>query len=368
MRLRMDPVRLDQLVAAVLLTGAELQVWLGGPADAARAAQAAVTAVIAGPVAVRRRYPTLVGFGVQGLMAAQSAFVQAISAGPPVIGIAWFCALYALAIWTSTRWFVAGMVFFAVTNLAPVEPGTVTDVGAFTVGGIVVMVLLRRIVRDRERQLQIAERERGLLAREAVVEERARIAREMHDVIAHHVSMMVLQAGAERRMLADEQAPTREVFGTIERSGRDALTEMRRLVGMLRGGAGDTLAPQPGIDDMPTLIEQMCSAGLPVELLLDGEPAALPVGLSLSAYRIVQEGLTNALKHGGGTACVRVSYGRDCLELMISDTGADHVSDTTGGGHGLVGIRERVALYGGTLDVGHQPVGGFGIRVLLPVR
>jgi len=215
-------------------------------------------------------------------------------------------------------------------------------------------VLVRRVVGDRERRAQLAERERDLAAREAVVEERARIARELHDAIAHNVSMMVVQAGAERRVLDGKSGTTHEVLETIERIGRGALTEMRRLVGMLRSDAGDPLAPQPG---------------LPVELQIEGERRELPVGIELSAYRIVQEALTNALKHAGqAQASVRVRYGVDSLELEIVDDGAGAPAPVANGGHGLVGMRERVALYGGRLDAGRRPSGGFAVRVLLPIR
>ena len=180
---------------------------------------------------------------------------------------------------------------------------------------------------------------------------------------------MVVQAGAERRSLDAESAPTREVLATIEHIGRGALTEMRRLVGMLRSDDGDPLAPQPGLDDLPKLVTQVREAGLPIELCIEGEPRELPVGLELSAYRIVQEALTNALKHAGDArASVRVAYGPDSLELEIVDDGAGGPARAAGGGHGLVGMRERVALYGGRFDAGRAPSGGFAIRVLLPIR
>jgi signal transduction histidine kinase len=239
----------------------------------------------------------------------------------------------------------------------------------FGVITLVVMVLVHRVVGDRERRAQLAERERDLAAREAVVEERARIARELHDAIAHNVSMMVVQAGAERRVLDGKSGTTHEVLETIERIGRGALTEMRRLVGMLRSDAGDPLAPQPGLEDLPLLVTQVSEAGLPVELQIEGERRELPVGIELSAYRIVQEALTNALKHAGqAQASVRVRYGVDSLELEIVDDGAGAPAPVANGGHGLVGMRERVALYGGRLDAGRRPSGGFAVRVLLPIR
>jgi len=182
--------------------------------------------------------------------------------------------------------------------------------------------------------------------------------------------MMVLQAGAERRVLDGGQGTTRAVLQTIEQTGRGALTEMRRLVGMLREDSEDELSPQPGLDDLPQLAAQVREAGLPVELTVEGSKRPLPVGIELSAYRIVQEALTNALKHAGeATALVHVRYGDDTLELEIIDDGPGSAAPiTTGGGHGLTGMRERVALYGGRIDTGHKPSGGFRVRVLLPVR
>ena len=181
--------------------------------------------------------------------------------------------------------------------------------------------------------------------------------------------MMVVQAGAERRVLDRSSGSTREVLETIERIGRGALTEMRRLVGMLRSDAPDPLTPQPGLDDLPTLITQVREAGLPVELHVEGERRELPVGIELSAYRIVQEALTNALKHAGeARASVHVRYGVDSLELEIADDGPGAQAPVASGGHGLAGMRERVALYGGHLDTGRRPSGGFAVRVLLPTR
>jgi signal transduction histidine kinase len=232
------------------------------------------------------------------------------------------------------------------------------------------MLLVRVAVGGRDRALRLAERERDVAAREAVVEERARIARELHDVIAHHVSTRVVQAGAERRVLPPEREDTREVLGTIEDVGRGALTEMRRMVSMLRADPAEDLTPQPTLQDVSELVDQMSAAGLPVELNLSGEPRELPEGIGLSAYRIVQEALTNALKHSGGArVVVDVHYGPDLLELQVRDEGRQHgPPQVDGGGQGLVGMRERVALYGGRLEAGRQEGGGYAVRVLLPVR
>jgi signal transduction histidine kinase len=369
MRMRLDPPRADLLLACVLVVGVELQVWLGGGSLLHRLVATLVGAAVTGSVAVRRRFPVVVGFGVQGLLALVSGFSVSLPAGPLTVG--WFCALYALAVWTSARVFVAGLVFFAASDLAPeaFHSGRGGSVGLFTVVALFVMVLVRRVLGDRDRRLQLAERERDLAAREAVVEERARIARELHDAIAHNVSMIVVQAGGERRLLGGTHGSTAEVLQTIEQIGRGALVEMRRLVGMLRSDGGDPLAPQPGLDDLPMLVAQVREAGLPVELSVEGERRELPVGIELSAYRIVQEALTNALKHAGNAhAAVRIHYGDDSLELEIVDDGAGAQVSVGGGGHGLVGMGERVALYGGRFDAGRRASGGFAVRVLLPIR
>ena len=369
MRRRLDPVQVDRVVAAALTLGLELQVWLGGGSVRHRLVAAIVGAAVTGSVAVRRRFPTTVGFVVQGLLALDASLLGHLPAGPVTVG--WFCALYALTVWTTLRWFLAGLVFFAASDLLPQlwAPSKVNTIVTFTMVAIVVMVLVRRVLDDHERRLHLAERERDLAAREAVVEERARIARELHDAVAHSVSMIVVQAGAERSVLDGGPGSTHEVLRTIEQIGRGALTEMRRMVGMLRGSDDDPLAPQPSLADLPRLAAQVAEAGLPVEVTVEGQPRELPLGIELSAYRIVQEALTNALKHAGDAhATVRIRYSADQLELEVADDGAGTSAAATGGGHGLVGMRERVALYGGRLDAGHRGERGFTVRVVLPIR
>ena len=218
-----------------------------------------------------------------------------------------------------------------------------------------------------ERAVQ-AEREREAAARVAVAEERARIARELHDIVAHAVSVMVLQVGAVRHKLPDSLAEDREALRGVERAGRTALAEMRRLLAAIRPDGDEAeLVPQPGLDGLDSLLDEVGRAGLPVELHVDGEPVPLPRGIDLSAYRIVQEGLTNALKHARASdADVTVRYGPDQLEIEVRDNGRGSAA-SDGLGHGLVGVRERVKIYGGEMTAGTATGGGFVLSTRLPL-
>jgi signal transduction histidine kinase len=219
---------------------------------------------------------------------------------------------------------------------------------------------------------QLAD-EQELRARWAVAEERGRIARELHDVVAHSVSVMVVQAGAARRSVAGNPDQATAALTQIEDTGRQALAEMRRLLGLLRDGkdgAAAALDPQPSLAHLDGLLAATREAGLPVELAVEGEPRQLPAGIDLSAYRIVQEALTNSLKHAGpARAVVRVCYGSRALEVQVWDDGRGGVRNgrAEGDGHGLIGMRERVALFGGSLEVGSRPGGGFLVAARLPL-
>jgi signal transduction histidine kinase len=204
-------------------------------------------------------------------------------------------------------------------------------------------------------------------ARRAVDEERSRITRELHDVLAHSVSVMTVQASAVRRLLRPEQEREREALLSVEETGRQALAEMRRLLGIMRPDAEPAArAPQPGLRTLPTLVEQVRQSGLPVELTIEGEPVSLPAGVDLSAYRIVQEALTNTLRHAGEAhAWVAVRYGGEDVEIEVANDGRSDNGD--GSGHGLVGMRERVALCGGELTAGPREGGGYRIAARLPV-
>jgi signal transduction histidine kinase len=211
------------------------------------------------------------------------------------------------------------------------------------------------------------EREREEQARLAVVEERGRIARELHDVIAHGVSVIGVQAQAGPHLVGDPQRVV-GVFRAIESSGRDALVELRRLLGILRSGDEQlAIGPQPGLSSLESLVEQVRASGLPVELRIEGEPVHLPAGIDLSGYRIVQEALTNVIKHATDAAAeVVIRHRTRALELDVIDDGHDRPASRNGAGHGLIGMRERAALYGGTLEAGTRDGGGYAVRARLP--
>jgi signal transduction histidine kinase len=219
-------------------------------------------------------------------------------------------------------------------------------------------------------ELQVKlEAARTAAAQRAVAEERARIARELHDVIAHSVSVMTVQAGAVRRLLQPGQERERLALEAIESTGREALTEMRRLVGLLRRqGTMPDFAPQPSMRAVDLLVGTVREAGLPVELAVEGEPRELAPGVDLAAYRVIQEALTNALKYAGpARAWVTVRWREDEIEVEIANDGRSETAGD-GTGHGLVGLRERVALVGGAIDSGPRPGGGFVVTARLPHR
>jgi len=224
--------------------------------------------------------------------------------------------------------------------------------------------------RELRERVRAAERARADAEERAASAERARIARELHDVVAHSVSVMVVQASGVRRLLKDDQVREREALESVEQTGRQALSEMRRMLGVMRAGdeeAAAALAPQPGLEHLDRLIHDVEEAGLPVSLRVEGKRLPLSPGVDVSAYRIVQEGLTNALEHAhAARAEVIVRYVDGAVELAIEDDGRGVSNGALG--HRLVGMRERVALYGGTLEAGPRPEGGFALRAKLPVE
>jgi len=370
--------RLDRIVAACLSVAVLIDIWASSTIPGPEGAVIPLALLITGSVAHRRRAP--LATGVLVLWAFTALILVAGSATSIPIAIAWFCAIYGIAVWTDTRGFLIGCAMLAAAStVAQLRPdGSVSGAVTFTVVPGVAMLIARRAVRERElkaealaQRADLLERERELHAREAVADERARIARELHDLVAHHVSVMVVQAGAERHALGEGRPETRDTLGSIEQAGRQALAEARRLLGMLRRSDGDdeSLEPQPGLDHVDALVEQVQRAGLPVTVAVEGERVALPAGVDLCAYRVIQEGLTNALKHAGPAhAQVRLRFTPTELDIEVSDDGRGTGSVNGDGlGHGLIGMRERVTLYGGALQTGPGARGGFAIRAHIPI-
>ena len=336
------------------------------------------TALVILPLLARRRFPFAAPAAVWALGAAFS-FVDGRLV--PFTAGAFIAGMLAAFLLGSARDSLQASLGLAVVLVAS---GTIIyNKPDHTAGALVFTPLVFAIgwlagftVRERAEQAQTAEvraaqaeRERDAAARIAVAEERARIARELHDVVAHAVSVMVLQVGAVRHRLPGELTEDEEALRGVEETGRAALSEMRRLLGALRReGDGVELAPQPGLDTLEALADEVGRAGLPVRLHVDGEPYAVPPAMDLSAYRIVQEGLTNALKHAGADhADVTVRYRADELQLEVRDDG-DGSAASDGFGHGLVGIHERVKIYGGEMNAATGPEGGFVLTARLPVR
>jgi signal transduction histidine kinase len=363
--LRSNPLQVDRVLAGVLTIVGELQVGLGGIAGSERIVPALLVAVLGAMLAIRRPHPTLAGVTAGILVALEITF----RGDPQVItnAVAYICALYALAVWSPPRRFALGLVAIVAADLIP--GAAYGQRPLWVLGMTVVMLIVRRVVRDRDERAQLAERERDLAAHRAVLDERTRIARELHDVIAHSVTVMVVQAQAGPRLLADA-AQTRAAFESIEASGREALAELRRLLGVLRtADEQPAVGPQPGLDSLRSLVDQLQEAGQRVRLRVEGTPVQIPPGVDLSAYRIVQEALTNALKHAGeAEAEVTVRYGASMLELEVVDNGSGGAAPGSTPGHGLIGMRERVALYGGLLEAGTRNGHGYAVRARLPLH
>ena len=333
----------------------------------------------------RQRLPVAVLFAVIFLVGVQAAlfdpsFQDPAKQIPLVSFLALIWCFYSVGAYSGVRravvaGVIAGVVIlpaFLLTLRAGVHPENMFPSWLFCAWSwfIGTIVHQRQVQAARLQDLAVQlELEREEKAQSAVVEERNRIAREMHDVVAHSVSVMVVQSQAAQRLLEGEQRAARQALSSIETTGRQALTEMRRLLGTLhRTDAELTLAPQPSLRRLEDLIEQVRDAGLPVELHVEGEAASLPPGVDLSAYRIVQEALTNTLKHAGAShAKVVVHYRDDELELEVTDDGSGN-GDGGGSGQGMIGMRERVALYGGVLESGRKAGGGYVVRALLPLE
>ena len=329
------------------------------------------------PLLARRWFPFGAPVTVAAAVVASTLLDDGLIPNNFIVFLAGCSAVFLMALLRDLRQAVAGLaiIFGAEGFVARTDPhGGIGDFLfsnlVFGVVWIVGLSLGRKFEEADEAKERAAraEREREERALSAVAEERARIARELHDVVGHSVSVMTVQASGVRRLLRPDQEREREALLVVERTGREALAEMRRMVGVIRRPEeGPALAPQPSLDHVNRLVEQAREAGLPVELLIQGDAIQLPAGVDLTAYRLVQEGLTNALKHAHATrAEVVVSYGDGEVEVIVKDDGRG-VGNGDGGGHGLVGMRERVSVYGGELEAGPQPGGGYRLRAKLPL-
>jgi signal transduction histidine kinase len=398
--LRARPLVADGLLAGLLMVVSLVALssaWseCEGDCDPGGVAAALVLATTV-PLVWRRRHPLAVSL-VTGMATAAYGFAHYPDLAMP-IAIGGIVGMYSVAAWGSRRAaLLAGgvaVVVVVVVMTLPRSDADVVDAAFVSLGlaGAWVLGDRARVQRALTAELRARaarlERERAEEARRAVASERARIARELHDVVAHHVSMMVVQAEAGPVVVERDQARAAGAFEAIAATGRQALVEMRRLLGVLRGdGEGDaapSLAPQPGLAQVPSLVEQVGRAGLRVELVVEGTKAALPPGIDLSGYRIIQEALTNAVRHGGpGPARVVVRYGEHDLELQIhngvesadgnglesasSRRPTDSDRQVRRSGQGLIGMRERVNLFGGELRAGPGPGGGFTVDARLPI-
>jgi signal transduction histidine kinase len=329
---------------------------------------AALIVLVVGSTALYwRRSRPLVVFGVTWGAAVLGIWLR--DAG--TVAIAMMFALYSVGRYvTDDRWgyipLGGALVFVTVSSL--VDAVTVAEIGFGLFFTFVVWYLGRRL-RIRGERAALLEREQAAEARRAVVEERTRIARELHDVVAHRVSLMTVQAGAAKTIAADDPEGASQAMQAVETAGRQALDELRHLLGVLRPEADrEVLGPQPGLAEVPQLVDQFRAAGLEVALTMDGAQTDLPARVDLSAYRIVQEALTNALKHAGpgARAEVRLHTGSRGVDIEVLDDGRGGTI-LIGSGHGIVGMRERALLLGGRLDASPRPGGGFHVVAHLPL-
>ena len=355
----------DRLLAAAVLLGLEIELAATDPSLLAALSAAA----IAVPLLWRRRHPVAVGAAVLAAVALQSTLVE--PAAFPVLDIvAIVCACYAIGAHAGARAAIAGLAVTAAAATIHAAVFYPDGVVPALLGGVIVPWTVGRVARNHRRltreiraKTAAIERARARDAAAAATDERMRVARELHDAVAHNISVIAIQAGAADGLVERDPGRALECVALIEDVGRDAIAELARL-----GEPGS--APPPSLARVDVLADRARDAGLPVELRVDGERAALPAGIDLAAYRIVQEALANAAKHAAPTrAWIVVRYEPRAVEVEVGDDGRgpNVAGPRAGGGHGLVGMRERVALYGGTLDLGRGPAGGFTVHARLPL-
>jgi len=389
---RRHPTGVDSFWAVVLL--AACAAWIVGdprPSAAAKVAAVPLSLALATVVAMRRRWPErMLLLAIATGLAQLALNVETNPGDAAFLVIIYTCAATAER-WASRLALIAGLAATPLSTLRwpPHEKGTTIWTTLFQTILLTVIFACSWVVGDRLRTrrayyAQLEERaarqhrEREAQSKAAVAAERARIARELHDVVAHNVSVMVVQADGAAYVLDAAPDQAKQALETISSTGRQALAEMRRLLGLLRAGddAGGEYVPQPGVDQLADLIDQVRGAGLPVRFEVAGQARPLSSGVELTAYRIVQEALTNVRKHGGDGASAKVllDFGDSALDLLIEDDGRGAGQEllTQGGrdglGQGLIGMRERIGMIGGTLDAGPRPGGGFRISAVLPLK
>jgi signal transduction histidine kinase len=338
---------------------------------------AALLAVLArtAPLAIRRRFP-LAAFWLCVAGCALAALPGSSIVNLVVLAPAAYSAVVYSRYWLFAMLSMPAALFVLGSSAAAsAQSGNyalltalLVFVSALIVGNAV--RLGRHRARDSQARLRRVEAEQEAATRQAIEQERARIARELHDVVTHNVSMMVVQAGAARRVLGSTPDEARTALLAVEDSGRAAIVELQHLLGLLvppDAAPDEPLPPQPGLDQVGPLIDRVSTAGLPVELRVRGPVRPLPPGLNLAAYRVVQEALTNVLKHAGQPATtVTLDYQPGALIVEVADDGGPGPASLPGAGRGLLGLRERVALYGGELDAGGRPGGGWLVRARIP--
>jgi signal transduction histidine kinase len=367
----------DAVLVTVLVVSGQLSVWTAdaGALSGDRPVHAVLLAVVTVPLYVRRYRPLAVLVLVLG-----ATWMQYELGGQTFQP--WFAillALYALGSHADRRSLLIGAGVTAAAILAidvprllsgdPVDevvPAWLVLAGTAALGRWIRH--RRRETRELATRAEVAERTRSEHAARAVADERARIAHELHDLVAHSVGVIVIQAQAGQRAMDADPAAARSAFGAIEAAGRQGLAEMRRLLHLLTATDDRSVAPQPSLRELDELVARVRAAGVPVEVHSDGDLGALPAGVDLAAYRIVQEALTNVLKHAGpASVTVRLRQAGGALDVEVCDDVRQPVTAAPVGGHGLVGMAERASLYGGSVETGRLPGGGFRVHARLAV-
>jgi len=358
----------DLLLAAGIVALAQAEIWTADELSMSETLLlAGASLALGGLLVFRARFPLVMGGAMLGIALLEGWLPEA--RGGEWIGLFVLLGVYTVAAYASGwRTAIAAALTLATGLVVLLGDPDNVDLGAILFFGFLFGTpwAAGRAIRHRRLRERQLEREKAD-AEAAIAEERTRIARELHDVVAHAISVIVLQARGGRKLLDAEPEEARQALDAIERTASQALAEMRRLLGLLRESDEQlALAPQPTLARLDDLVGQVREAGLPVELSIEGEPTELPPGVDLSAYRIVQEALTNALRHAGpASARVTVRYAEGELDLEVSDDGTGS-GNGGGAGHGLSGIRERVAVFGGDVEAGSRPEGGYAVRARLP--